>query len=431
MPDFARASTPDAVIPATLHPSGFDQSDSNFYSMSLISDGCVYYTLSTHDKDTHGRCYRYDPSADELVQVFDLGEATGETGAKMLPQGKSHSPFHEVDGKLYLATHYGFFATKEGKEMVAELPPGYKPYPGGHILEYDMKTGAVKDLAKGPEEEGFITFNVDPERRTMYCLTWPAGIFMAYDMDSGELRDLGRPCRGGEKGDGDQYFCLCRAFAIDPRDGMVYFTNPDGEVLRYEPGADQAETFEGVHMKRDIFGCWDPHKPGHQGYNWRDVLWHEPTQTFFGVHPKSGWLVQFDPKAPRLELVERIAADPLRRDGSFEPFRYGYLTLKFGPDGRTVYYLTSDNGLTAEDGRKVNTTTHLVTYNIDTRQYIDQGVLRLPDGRYPTRSQTLVIHPDSGRLFAAPWIEKPGREEGERVKEQCDLISFPDPLATV
>ena len=38
-------STPNAVIPARLHASGFGKSDSNFYSLSLASDGNVYYTL--------------------------------------------------------------------------------------------------------------------------------------------------------------------------------------------------------------------------------------------------------------------------------------------------------------------------------------------------------------------------------------------------
>lgn len=428
MPDFAHASTPDAIVPARLHGSGFALSDSNFYSMSLISDGKVYYTLSSHDIDTHGRVYRFDPAADRLDMLFDLGEATGEAGGRTLPQGKSHSPFYEVDGTLYLATHYGFFAMKDQKEQLAELPEGYEPYVGGHILAYDMASGQVKDLATAPPAEGIITFNVDPERGRMYGLTWPGGRFLVYDMERGTLEDRGPVSRGGEGGSGEEYFCLCRAFAIDPRDGAVYMTNPDGQVLRHRPGEQTMQPVEGLSLRRDILGCWDPHKPGHQGFNWRDISWHAEEQVFYGVHPKSGWLFRFDPPAERIELIERIVAEPLQRSGRWEPFRYGYLTLRIGPDRRTLYYLTGVYDLVGDDGREVPTGMHLVTYNLDMQQRTDHGVLRLDDGRYPVQCQTLAVHP-SGRLFSCPWIEKPGRAEDDPVKNQCDLISFADPLA--
>src|SRR5689334_678586 len=103
------ASTPDRVIPATLHASGFDRADSNFYSLSAASDGRLYYTLCSHNIDTHGRVYRYDPATDEVRLLATLGDITGESGRKTIPQGKSHSPFFECDGKIYTATQYGYF----------------------------------------------------------------------------------------------------------------------------------------------------------------------------------------------------------------------------------------------------------------------------------------------------------------------------------
>ena len=51
---------PNATIQAKLHSAKFSLGDSNFYSLTLGSDGCIYYTLSSHDKDCHGRFYRYD-----------------------------------------------------------------------------------------------------------------------------------------------------------------------------------------------------------------------------------------------------------------------------------------------------------------------------------------------------------------------------------
>lgn len=416
------------VISCRLHPSGFAKADSNFYSLDIAGDGCLYYTLSSHNIDTHGRVYRYDPLGDEVTLVCDLGRAAGEAGLKMLPQGKSHSPFYELDGWLYFATHYGYFATTNEREEPAPVPKGYGPYPGGHIMRLNLRSGETEDLAKAEAEEGILTLNMDAPRGRLYGLTWPKGLFLVYDIGTGELRNLGPVSRGGEIGRGDQYFCLVRSFAIDPRDGHVYFTNADGEVLRYRPDADGVESCDGIRLDRDIFGRWDPHRPGHQGYNWRDILWHEESQCFYGVHPRSGWLFRFDPPARTLELVERITARELRRNGRFEPFRYGYLTLQLGPDRETLYYLTSTHGVTADGGRQVKETTHLVTYNLRTGKYADHGVLQLEDGRYPRMSQCHAVHPN-GRCYACPWIERPGRKPDERPIWQCDLISFADPLA--
>ena len=69
---------------------------------------------------------------------------------------------------------------------------------------------------------------------------------------------------------------------------------------------------------------------------------------------------------------------------------------------------------------------HLVTYDLRTGEYADHGVLRLPDGRYPTMAHTLVVHP-SGRLYACPWIEHSPTGLDRKAAPICDLISFDAP----
>jgi hypothetical protein len=179
-------------------------------------------------------------------------------------------------------------------------------------------------------------------------------------------------------------------------------------------------------MKRDIFGAWDPHKPGHQGYNWRDIFWHEADHVFYGVHPKSAWLFRFDPAAPRLTVLDRICAQEVRESGQFEPYRYGYLSLRLGLDGQTVYYLTSTYGFTAEDGRRVKEAVHVVTYHLRTGRHADHGVVRLADGRYPTMAHTLAVHPN-GKLYSCPWIEASPAGLDRKAAPICDLISFDAP----
>lgn len=420
--------TPDAVIVARIYPSGFDMSDSNFYSLSLAHDGKLYYTLCSHNIDTHARVYTFDPEVEEVRLLGDIGEIVGEAGTKTIPQGKSHSPYYEYDGKLYFATHYGYYKPSSNKEEPGEVPEGYRPYPGGHFVSYDMETGEFEDLAKAPVGEGIITMGMDVERRRLYGLTWPRGSFLYYDLDSKELRNLGQVSGEGELGDGETYFCLCRSFGIVPEDGSVYFTNADGEIKRYNYQEDRVESVPDVSLRIDVFGDWDVHEPGHQGYNWRQVFWHDAHQRFFGVHPRSGSLFSYDPKAAKVEILERICADELRRSGGFEPFRYGYLGFALGPDHETIYYLTGTRGPHMDDGRGARETIHLTTYHILTHEYIDHGALRLEDGRYPTMTQTLAVHPN-GRIYSVPWIEKSSVSPDEGTAgRQVDLIGFDNPI---
>lgn len=430
-------------IIAKIHPSGFWMSDSNFYSLNILSDGEVYYTLCSHNIDTHGRIYRYNPKTDTVALFADLGEVTGDAGKKSLPHGKSHSPIYEIGDKIYFATHYGFYQGNEGKEEPAPPPEGYTPYPGGKLMEFDKTTGKFEILATAPPEEGIITMGIDAVRGMIYCLTWPKGFFMYYDIAKKHLTMIGQVSRGGEVGLGNNYFCLCRDFAIDPRDGAVYFTNPDGEILKFSSNTGKVEGIKWAHMRKDVFGYLDPHKGGHQGYNWRRIIWNQKYEKFFGVHGKSGYLFSFDPKNEQMEVLDRICSEYSKKNGTYEFFRYGYLTLTLAPgDFDTLYYISGfykyinpneeqkllelqegyyDQGEKSYD--TIMSYISLITWHIPTGTYTDHGVIQLDDGRYPTLTQSIAIHPN-GRIYTCPWIEKPGRKPGEPMQQYCDLISF-------
>ena len=69
------------------------------------------------------------------------------------------------------------------------------------------------------------------------------------------------------------------------------------------------------------------------------------------MHGNSGYLFRFDPRAARVEVMDRITSLPSKRSGMFDQFSYGYLGFALGPDGRTIYYLTG--GPIYENGRRV------------------------------------------------------------------------------
>ena len=185
------------TIDVTLHPAGYALADSNFNSLSVL-DGYVYYTLSSHDIDHHGRVFRYDPAANKTEFLCDLGDATGDASKKAIPHGKSHSPFYRVGDRIIFATHYGFYQGNDGKEEPAPPPEGYVPYPGGKLLSLDPETGRCEVLAAAPPEEGIITMNMDVARGRVFCLTWPRAYFLVFDLHTGEMKNLGQHSRGGE-----------------------------------------------------------------------------------------------------------------------------------------------------------------------------------------------------------------------------------------
>ncbi len=413
--------------------SGFDLAHDTYNAISAASDGRIYYCLSSQSIDTGAQLYVYDPAVDRIEHLGDLTEICGEAGTQAIPQGKCHSNFYESKGKLYFSTHAGYYQIINGMEMmVRDPPPGYKPYPGGHLLSYDLSTGRFEDLAIAPHGEAIITMTMDTARDQIYAISWPKGYFLHYDVRTDELTDLGQQFANGEAGTpGDDYRVLCRSMVVDPRDGTVYFSNAEGDILSYNPSWNGVRKVEGVDLRRDYFGKYDPTRPGSMQYNWRRIIWYAPEGVAYGVHGNSGYLFRFDPRAKKLELVERITSEPSKRCGMFDQFSYGYLGFDLGPDGETLYYLTGGpvfiNGkrvkgkdeIAMGDARGLENL-HLVTYHIPSHTYFDHGPIFYEDGSRPTYVNSIAIGP-GGNVFTLARFEHRGREIE-------DLVKIPDPF---
>lgn len=203
-------SASSAGLIARTYNSGFELAHDTYNGMSVAGDGRIYYVLSSESFKVGAQMYCYDPAADKIKHLGDLTEACGEKGAKSIVQGKSHVNFVEHNGKLYFATHVGYYSLIDGMEKIGVPPAGYKPYPGGHFLAYDMTTGEFQDLAKAPRGEGILTMNMDTRRGRLYGITWPSGRFIRYDLAANDLKDLGAISRQGENGKGEDYRTLCR-----------------------------------------------------------------------------------------------------------------------------------------------------------------------------------------------------------------------------
>lgn len=407
--------------------SGFREAHDTYNGISAASDGCIYYVLCAASIDVGGKVYRYDPRADVLACLGDLTEICGEKGLKAVPQGKSHVRFCECRGKLYFATHAGYYNSVDGTErMATTVPPGYKTYPGGHLLAYDLKAGVFEDLGLAPEREAVLSLNVDERRGILYGITWPVGRFFSYDIAGKALRDLGPVAGLGESGTGAAYRVLCRSIAVDAESGCAYYTNPEGDIFRCRAGAARVEKVDGESMRKDYFGKYDPADAGSMGYNWRQTVWHPQEKVVYGVHGNSGYLFRFDPSAPRIDVLDRITSEPSQRAGMGDQFSYGYLGFTLGSDARTLYYLTG--GPIYVDGKRLAgkektamgeakglENLHLITYDILTRGYRDHGALFYPDGQRPTYVNSIAVGAD-GSVYTLARVAENGETRTDLVR---------------
>jgi hypothetical protein len=426
------SSAPAEKLIARTFDSGFELAHDTYNGMGVGSDGKIYYVLSSESHELGAQMYSYDPATDSIEHLGDLTEACGEKGNSTIAQGKSHVNFVESDGKLYFATHVGYYSIIDGMEKIGVPPEGFRPYPGGHFLAFDMKTGEFQDLAVAPRGEGILSMTMDTQRGHLYGITWPLGHFLHYSLESEELKDLGAISRKGEDGKGDEYRTLCRALVVDPDEGSVYFTTGDGEILRYRFDWDFIETVEGEDLRKDYFGLYDPSSPGHMGYNWRQVIWNPEDKMVYGVHGNSGYLFRFDPREMRVEVLERLTSMPSKRSGMFDQFSYGYLGFGLGPDGETLHYLTG--GPVYVDGKRVKgkestamgeskgiENLHLITYHIPTKRYTDHGPIFYQDEQRPAYVNAIAVGKD-GSVYTLARITKEGHT-------RTDLIKIEGPFA--
>jgi len=428
-----KAQGPAAKLVARTYNSGFELAHDTYNGMGTGSDGKIYYVLSSQSYETGAQMYCYDPATDKIKHLGDLTEACGEKGAKTIVQGKSHVTFVESKGKLYFATHVGYYSIIDGMEKIGIPPAGFKPYPGGHFLAYDTKTGKFQELAKAPRGEGILTMNMDVQRGRLYGITWPSGSFLRYDLAGKDLKDFGPMSKQGENGKGQEYRTLCRSIVVDPRDGSAYFTTGDGDILAYRHDSDSVELVKDEDMRKDYFGLYDPTSPGHMGYNWRQVVWCKAENAAYGVHGNSGYLFRFDPRIPQITVLDRITSMPSKASGMFDQFSYGYLGFTLGPDGHTLHYLTGGpvyvdgkrmrgKATTAMGESKGTENLHLITYDIQAGKYTDQGPIFYANGERPAYVNSIAVGKD-GTVYTLARITENGRM-------RADLISIPGPFTS-
>lgn len=413
----------EGPVKAKMIDANFLYGDSHYNAIAYASDGNVYYVISSHNKKSGAYLFRYNPRTKKVENIGDLTKIAGEDRTKVMNQGKVHSDLYEYNGKLYFGTHAGSYD---------------RTYLGGHFMSYDLKSEKFEDFGIPAPNEGLVAMSMDTTNNRMYAVTWPGYSFLYLDIASNKVerwREAIAPTP--EQGP--------RSLGVDPKTGNVYWHTMDRTIQAYNYDRNSVKTLKKPKFDQPMFNI-PLGKEGVDysvGVSWRSIKWNETYQKFYAIMYYSDWLVSFDPKTSKLEILDRIAAAPNKMSGGTD---YTSLAFEISKDGKNVYYIAPYTRVNS-DGTSGDSEVHLVTYNIPLRQYTDHGPVELADGRRPRFCQGLEIA-SNGKLYIVGWVnitdrnsdkwkkklaiesgDKPalGIERGRELQE-INLMEIKDPL---
>ncbi len=409
----AAQETPSLAV--EVFDPGFLVGDSSYHAVTEASDGRVYFSIGTHQPLHSTQLFRFDPESEQTELVADLSAVVGIDPTREVPHGKVHTPLIEHDGALYFATHT---STYVGTLPDVQPADGRTPYQGGHFMRLVLATGEVEAVAaSGLPNEGIITMAVDPASDLLYGLTWPSGILLAYDLNTAQMHNWGAVQGRGEWGQlGEDWDFICRSFGVDEQ-GLVYGSTNTGRIWKLDHRADRplqhyqqldldavpAVQSEAFTITDEVHFFWR---------NWRTISWNPATESFWGIHGGSSQLFEFSPEQGTLRSVARLLPTGVEV-GRRNPWRT-QLGFHIGPDN-TLYYLAHGPPQDVPGRPPVRASVHLLTYQIDSGQLTDHGILTSADGRRVFFTESLEVSED-GDLYTVAWVETVDPERQREVQ---------------
>jgi hypothetical protein len=305
------------------------------------SDGRLYLPPATHsDLGASIWVVRYDPNTFMMDMVFEARKTFGkQIGFDGLWDSKIHTGIKEGrNGKLYFAGMIGGSYATMYTHMVH--PSGYM---GGHIYEYDLKTGVTADLGIPHRYSSIIAADLDLEKNIFYLLDWPQSEFLIYPLDTRIVRNLGTVSYH-PTGPNNKRLQWGRDIFVW-RDHTVWTSNNFGCFVKYDPAIDDLVDTSIALPKNDVMRV--------------HVFGRGPSEGKVYGSTAAGWLFEFDPQAGKLVDLGAVTD----KGPVYSP------NLCITPDGETLYYIAGTHGDEIKGGMQI------VRYSIRERKMTRCGVI--------------------------------------------------------
>jgi hypothetical protein len=199
--------------------------DCMFDGIGRSYDGTAY--IGAGNDLNNCALYKYDPSGNRLVSLGTVRDASSKINnwkSNDIP-GKVHTSIREYNGKMYFATHYW-------KETAQE----FLEFRGGHLYEYDPKTGNMRDMTPDTvlaPNEGIMDIAIDKVRGLIYATTYPAGNIYQHNMNTGQNKKiLGQNLNAAD---------VTRYIFADNAGYVYWIMSP--LLMYYDPDADEKKSF--------------------------------------------------------------------------------------------------------------------------------------------------------------------------------------------
>ena len=285
----------------------------------------------------------FDPATDKIKPTGRPHRGLRREGRRRRsPRARATSTSSSQGGKLYFATHIGYYSIIDGMEKMGIPPAGWKPYPGRPLplLRHDDRQ--VRGLGHGPARRGHPHHDHGHQARpALSASPGPPATSSATTWRRRSLKDFGPVSGEGENGKGANYRTICRSIAVDPADGSRLLHH---RRRRHPPLPLRPRRHRDRRGRRHEEGLLRPLRP--------DLARAHGLQLAADLLVRAGEGDLRRPRQLRLPVPLRPAAcrtskcstasprEPSQRSGMFDQFSYGYLGFTLGPDGRTLYYLT-------------------------------------------------------------------------------------------
>lgn len=354
-----------------------DKDASIWSAMYIASNNKIYIGLCTHgDAAT---VYEFDIESRSMRQLANLTVLLDERGKGIWTNGKIHVKLQELDGYVY----FGSFCEDNGPPAIDAAS-----YLGPHWFRIKMETGEVETLSKINSFWGLIGQTMDPERRIIYGLT-EEGHLCRYFIDEDYTEDMGRV----------DNWDICRTLLID-ESGNVYGSYAPARIWKYDVEKDRIFNLEHLRLPSTLDSRTMANPMLDRRAQWRDIEWDPVDKLAYGVIGGNNMLFSFDPdKGVEGEITPiSLLCAPMYRDE--DPFNipHAMLSLTINQVERKIYYIpvisgdfdygivdldiARDNEASQAAGGKMPPLGYMLSYDLESGQREDIGLLKTDDGRY-------------------------------------------------